>query len=226
MKHDKIVQAGDADYALVEAEASQVAKQAVKALAESRKMCRNAYSGVPTWTGKHGGINAKTPRFGNKTKQNLVRKRESVSQKMNSLFGGTDLLSEGSFRSTDAPMSSSDLLNSIRKRNFSPNSDSDTEAATPSDVVVPSPVMSKSKSLPDLNSVGTRYEGILTELRHFIAFGSKIDGKASTDEILRRFGTRVALQDSAVFKSLLQKICDFTRSTNGDGLWVLKNDFR
>lgn len=55
MKHDKIVDSSHADYALVEAEATKVAREAVAALRRSRAMCMPAVSGVPTWTGQHGG---------------------------------------------------------------------------------------------------------------------------------------------------------------------------
>ena len=59
MKHDKIMESGRPDYALVEAEATKVAKEAVAALRRSRAMCMPASSGVPTWTGQHGGTAAK-----------------------------------------------------------------------------------------------------------------------------------------------------------------------
>jgi DNA excision repair protein ERCC-6 len=42
------------DYTLVEAEAEQVAKDAIKALKRSRAQCFSAVSGVPTWTGLSG----------------------------------------------------------------------------------------------------------------------------------------------------------------------------
>lgn len=55
MKHDKILESSAPDYAIVEGEASRVAKEAIKALKESRRMCARAEEGIPTWTGQHGG---------------------------------------------------------------------------------------------------------------------------------------------------------------------------
>ena len=54
MQHDKIMMSSDPDYALVEGEADRVAKQAAKALKESRARCFGARTGVPTWTGNSG----------------------------------------------------------------------------------------------------------------------------------------------------------------------------
>ena len=59
MKHDKIMDSSRSDYAIVEAEATKVAKEAVAALRRSRAMCMPAAAGVPTWTGSHGGPSAK-----------------------------------------------------------------------------------------------------------------------------------------------------------------------
>lgn len=55
LKHDKIVESSDPDYMIVEGEASRVAKDAIKALKESRRMCARAEEGIPTWTGHNGG---------------------------------------------------------------------------------------------------------------------------------------------------------------------------
>ena len=54
--HDKIMQSATPDYALVEAEADRVAKQAAKALKESRSLCHSARSGISTWTGQNGAV--------------------------------------------------------------------------------------------------------------------------------------------------------------------------
>ena len=54
MKHDKIMESGRPDYAIVEAEAEKVAREAAAALRRSRQQTFSALSGVPTWTGQHG----------------------------------------------------------------------------------------------------------------------------------------------------------------------------
>jgi len=65
IQHDAIVNGGNSDYAIVEAEAEQAAKQAVEALKVSRRSCLDASRGVPTWTGSNGGHKRK---FGPKKK--------------------------------------------------------------------------------------------------------------------------------------------------------------
>ena len=59
MKHDKIMDSGRPDYAIVEAEADKVAREAAAALRRSRQHCAPALSGVPTWTGQHGATVSK-----------------------------------------------------------------------------------------------------------------------------------------------------------------------
>lgn len=54
MKHDAIMEASNPDYVLVEAEATRVAQDALRALKISRQRCLGAASGVPTWTGNSG----------------------------------------------------------------------------------------------------------------------------------------------------------------------------
>ena len=46
---------GNQDYVIVENEAEKVAKEASAALKRSRTLCLPATSGVPSWTGQHGG---------------------------------------------------------------------------------------------------------------------------------------------------------------------------
>lgn len=56
MKHDKIMDSGRPDYAIVEAEAEKVAREAAAALKRSRQLCSSALSGLPNWTGQSGGL--------------------------------------------------------------------------------------------------------------------------------------------------------------------------
>ena len=46
---------GNQDYVIVENEAEKVAKEASAALKRSRSQCLPPTSGVPSWTGQHGG---------------------------------------------------------------------------------------------------------------------------------------------------------------------------
>ena len=65
LQHDAIVDNDTPDFAIIETEATEVAKRAVKAMKESRRQCLRADAGVPNWTGNNGGM-MKKPRFGKK----------------------------------------------------------------------------------------------------------------------------------------------------------------
>ena len=60
LQHDSIMEASRPEAVLVEREASRVAKEAADALRHSRRQIRGNKIGMPTWTGRNGGV----PRFG------------------------------------------------------------------------------------------------------------------------------------------------------------------
>lgn len=66
---------------------------------------------------------------------------------------------------------------------------------------------------------------LISEIKNFILFGCSLIGKASTQEILDEFGSKLPPSNSALFKAMLNKICVFER-LNGIGFWKLKNEFR
>uniref|UniRef100_A0A915KJ94 DNA repair and recombination protein RAD54-like n=1 Tax=Romanomermis culicivorax TaxID=13658 RepID=A0A915KJ94_ROMCU len=240
MTHDKIVEADNPDYALIEAEAEKVAKNAVKALSECRQRwidanrCFSTRSQISTAIFK--------PRFGprmsavvdvtpKKIKKTKTVKNDDVSQ----LFSGFDLVRSGKI---DTPSTSSTLLTKIKMRNVArnhtdPNDEEETNEATldgyrvDPGVQLPPPVMTHGPTeFSSLNNNHMpKYADILTELRNFVEHGSSKSGRASTKEIIQKFGNRVALQDSAVFKNLLNRICDFSREADGQGVWLLKSQF-
>ena len=77
LKHDVIMDGdGNADFALIDAEAERVAKEAVQRLKDSRRQCFRASDGVPTWTGANGL--QKKPRFG-KAKKKVERSGQAMS---------------------------------------------------------------------------------------------------------------------------------------------------
>ena len=67
LQHDAIVEADQADYAIVETEANEVARAAVRAMKASRRDCLTAEAGTPNWTGNNGGKSK--PKFGPKKKK-------------------------------------------------------------------------------------------------------------------------------------------------------------
>ena len=72
---------------------------------------------------------------------------------------------------------------------------------------------------------GDRHRELVKEIRDFIATQAKVDGQATTAELLERFAKDLPSSDGALFRSMLYEICDFSRH-RGDGLWSLKPDFR
>merc|ERR1712079_82174 len=68
LQHDVIMDGdGGADFALIDAEAERVAKEAVQRLRDSQRACFRATDGIPTWTGNNGL--QKKPRFGKSSKK-------------------------------------------------------------------------------------------------------------------------------------------------------------
>lgn len=72
---------------------------------------------------------------------------------------------------------------------------------------------------------GDSHGELVREIRDFIAIQGKVNGQATTSELLERFAAGLPHADVAVFRSMLYEICDFSRH-RGDGLWCLKTEFR
>ncbi|CAB4056997.1 ERCC6 [Lepeophtheirus salmonis] len=105
VRHDVIVGSGDADYCLIEQEADNVAKDAIKNLKMSRRRILPLDSGVPTWTGSNGGV--KTGYSFGKSKLKSSQTDEDLSPSKES-----------------SNMSAAELLSKIKKRNsYSENGD-------------------------------------------------------------------------------------------------------
>lgn len=77
----------------------------------------------------------------------------------------------------------------------------------------------------DVQSSEQKYVDIMTEVRNFIATGCSLPGRATTQEILAEFSSRLPVNDSAIFREMLRNIADFDRCSSGEGFWFLKPDF-
>jgi DNA excision repair protein ERCC-6 len=77
----------------------------------------------------------------------------------------------------------------------------------------------------DVQPSERKYVDTITEVRNFIASGCSLPGRATTQEILTEFRTRLPVNDSAIFREMLRKICDFDRGLSGEGFWILKPEF-
>lgn len=189
IQHDAIVNGGNADYAIIEAEADQVAKEAVEALKVSRRTCLTASQGVPTWTGQNG---AQKPKFGPKKKKGV---------------------------GCSTSMSSSDLLAKMKTRNL-------LVSSVPASRSQPEDDLFQMQGRQKERTVQQRDVDLLTDIRNFIAFQAREDGKASTGELVAKFQRSLPSQQSPLFKAFLNQICDFRRDQDGRGVWKLKMELR
>ncbi|XP_051837841.1 DNA excision repair protein ERCC-6 [Antechinus flavipes] len=224
MKHDAIMEASSPDYVLVEAEANRVAQEALKALKMSRQRCLTAVSGVPTWTGSNGLSGAPAggkSRFGQKRNPSLPAPQPSskpTKQKGQDadLKNATQTHFSGKTEdgeSSSGALASSSLLASMRTRNHL------TLSQRPENENV-----NLQQASAPLSTV-TEHDDLLVEMRNFIAFQARIDGQASTQEILQEFESKLSTSQSCVFRELLRNLCTFHRGVNGEGVWKLKPEF-
>lgn len=225
VKHDAIMDGTNPDYVLVEAEATRVAQDALKALKFSRQQCLGAASGVPTWTGHRGVSGAPAGiknRFGKKRNSSLpVHRPSSLTEKHQDHvkqegrvpapqhFSGKE---DGAAPLSGAPSSSS-LLARMRARNH---------------LILPERLESDSGHLAEAAALppsGTEHDDLLVEMRNFIAFQAQVDGQASTQEILQEFESKLSVAQSCVFRELLRNLCNFHRTPGGEGIWKLKPEY-
>lgn len=208
LKHDRIETDTTADFKVVESEAEKVARDAIRALRESRRMCLGSTSGIPNWTGRNGHVNDSTNSRPRLTPRNKQVAASQHKKNTSSSSGGSD-----------------SLLSSIKKRNQlnhvtlarntfvagPSNRDSDEEAEL-------------DRSFAGKAS-GTGAEEMADKVREFLLFKSARRGEAQTDELLEFFKSHFKPDMSAVFKALLYKMCDLNR--RGDkGFWTIKSEFR
>jgi len=66
---------------------------------------------------------------------------------------------------------------------------------------------------------------LLTDIRNFVAFQGRVDGEASTSELVSKFQKALPSQKSPLFKAFLKQICDLRRE-EGRGIWSIKAEFR
>ncbi|KFW60990.1 DNA excision repair protein ERCC-6 [Pygoscelis adeliae] len=231
MKHDAIMEASSADHVLVEAEANRVAQDALRALKVSRQRCLGAASGVPTWTGMSGLSGAPSgikSRFGQKRNPMLLSshstcvspakkcKDADTIQKENVKKCSSNGHFDGkSGESSSGALDSSSLLAKMRARNH---------------LILPQQTGNEGdenhQQAPTPAPGSTEYDELLVDMRNFIAFQARVNGEASTQELLQEFESKLPVAQSCVFRELLRNLCTFHRSPNGEGVWRLKPEFR
>ncbi|XP_029419905.1 DNA excision repair protein ERCC-6 isoform X2 [Nannospalax galili] len=226
VKHDAIMDGTSPDYVLVEAEASRVAQDALKALRLSRQQCLGAASGIPTWTG-HRGVSGAPARIRNRFGQkrnssfpmqrpsstSLTEKCQDTVKKEGKDPAPANLSGKEDTASLSRAPSSSSLLARMRARNH---------------LILPERLESDSGHLPEAASLSpstTDHDDLLVEMRNFIAFQAQVDGQASTREILQEFESKLSASQSCVFRELLRNLCTFHRTPGGEGIWKLKPEY-
>ncbi|NXH16832.1 ERCC6 protein, partial [Bucco capensis] len=231
MKHDVIMEASSADHVLVEAEANRVAQDALRALKVSRQRCLGAASGVPTWTGMSGLSGAPSgikSRFGQKRNSRLFSSHSTCASPAKKCKDANTVKKENvkkcssnrhfdgqSGESSSSALDSSSLLAKMRARNH---------------LLLPQQTRNEGdetrEQAPTLAPCTTEYDELLVNVRNFIAFQARVDGEASTQEILHEFESKLPVAQSCIFRELLHNLCTFHRSPNGEGVWRLKPEFR
>uniref|UniRef100_A0A8C4TWE2 DNA excision repair protein ERCC-6 n=1 Tax=Falco tinnunculus TaxID=100819 RepID=A0A8C4TWE2_FALTI len=231
MKHDVIMEASSADHVLVEAEADRVAQDALRALKVSRQRCLGATSGVPTWTGMSGLSGAPSgikSRFGQKRSTMMLSSHPTCASPAKKSKDADTIKNENiknctssgyfdgnSGRPSSSALDSSSLLAKMRARNH---------------FILPQPTGNEGDEnhqqapTPALSS--TEGGELLVNMRNFIAFQARVDGEASTQELLQEFESKLPAAQSCTFRELLRNLCTFHRSPNGEGVWRLKPEFR
>uniref|UniRef100_A0A8C3E1X2 DNA excision repair protein ERCC-6 n=1 Tax=Corvus moneduloides TaxID=1196302 RepID=A0A8C3E1X2_CORMO len=231
MKHDAIMDASSADHVLEEAEASRVAQDALRALRLSRQQCLGAASGVPTWTGTSGLSGAPSgvkSRFGQKRNSMLLsslstcaspakkhKDADTIKKQTIKKCSSSEHFNGKSGESSSSALDSSSLLARMRARNHLVLPQQTRNEGDENHHPAPAPVQGS-----------TEYDELLVDLRNFLAFQGRVDGEASTRELLQEFESKLPAEHSCVFRELLRNICTFHRSPNGEGVWRLKPEFR
>ncbi|KFQ91270.1 DNA excision repair protein ERCC-6 [Nipponia nippon] len=231
MKHDAIMEASSADHVLVEAEANRVAQDALRALKVSRQRCLGAASGVPTWTGMSGLSGAPSAiksRFGQKRNPTLLSSHSTCASPAKKCKDADTIKKENlkkcnsnghfdgkSGESSSSALDSSSLLAKMRARNHLILPQQTGNEGDENHQQAPAPAPGP-----------TEYDELLVDVRNFIAFQARMDGEASTQEILQEFESKLPVAQSCVFRELLRNLCTFHRSPNGEGVWRLKPEFR
>ena len=110
-------------------------------------------------------------------------------------------------------MTSKDLLSQMRTRNIfnsklrSNNSEND-ESNSNKDIGMLDPIKNK----------------LLFELRDSIA--GKSNTQATSRSIINKFQAKLRNSDNAAFRAMLNELCTFRPMTHGEGVWVLKAQYR
>ena len=129
-------------------------------------------------------------------------------------------------------MTSADLLRRMRERNFGINSfdaaaqsNSDATSADASSAAVMTSSQQQAAAAVVTSPSDAADLELMTDVRNFVAFGARVDGRAETHELMGEFRERLPPEESAKFKAMLKQLCTLHKH-DGIGVWHLKPEFR
>lgn len=247
LQHDAIEGATSSDYIIVENEAERVANEAIKALQRSRERCLSAATGMPNWTGQNGYsrkvatvstvVKTSRPAFG-KPKESTSAPVEEETIQPSEFFSSIDRLTTS--RPANKPTTTSSALNQPKNTTANGTAASSSSASSLLDAIRQrnriidftsrsnrngNNQQSDTASTLEPADTEKQYEELVEDLRMFIAFKSRVNGEATTAEVLSHFKDKIPNAQTSVFKALLWKLCTFDRR-DGEGYWILKREFR
>ncbi|VDM48813.1 unnamed protein product [Toxocara canis] len=206
LRHDQIITEGSADYQLIEDEANAVARKAAASLRRSRRWGADKPCADPI----------KKPRFGTKKAADFVRNVNAAEESDEELANGPIFSGSAISLRTNDSADGGSLLDAIKARKArtfdEPEREEDREEQD-----YPSLIASDEWSS---NRKCNRFDQLAEDIRAFLAVR---DGRANTDEIVHRFQSQVAVQDSNAFRSILKRLCTFRSDTR---FWVLRDEYR
>ncbi|TPX58429.1 hypothetical protein PhCBS80983_g03115 [Powellomyces hirtus] len=204
LKHDVIVDAASPEQQIVEREATRVATEAVAALRRSRKRVRKDVREhgvhVPTFTGRSGeagGGEAAAKRFGSKVAGVVAGMGGSANG------GGGGAVAAG-----------------LGKKVFGAGNESGfagQQQATPSSATLLANLRRRAAREPAASDVGAD-AGTTALVDGIVAYlAGQPHGRATSSQLLARFGQQVKNEDVAVFKKLLREVADYRKGTVATG---------
>uniref|UniRef100_S4RUA7 Excision repair cross-complementation group 6 n=1 Tax=Petromyzon marinus TaxID=7757 RepID=S4RUA7_PETMA len=228
MQHDAIMNSSRPDFALVEAEATRVARDAMHALRQSRRHYRSASAAPPPPPPQ-----ARISRFGQRKKPlplvpAQATKPQSQKCRISGIQAGCVKASVPNFQigsASDVPSSLGNL-----ESNLNPVSTTVLARMRTRNHLLLARALESTEDGEDEQSQSSlppsEFSELLSDLRTFVAFGGAEDGRASTQELLHTFERRVPPEHSPVFRELLRSLCTFERDSTGLGMWHLRPDYR
>lgn len=196
LRHDKIVENNDPDFALVEIEAQKIAEEAIRSLKESRKYCKPAESGIPNLVGVKFGAKFKLPTANASSSGTSIG---NGAQSSKSLLDRIRMRSQGIH--VDEPSSSKNGDNSKSKTSTSNNEEEELKTET-------NPIDRTMKMSKMIQTYLTRT--------------SRTYNRASTEQIVDYFKDRLDKPDTIKFKAVLKNMCDFDTNAR---VWSLKDEY-